>query len=165
MTLTQRIYYEKNKEKERLWRKKSKAKLGSKALKEKSDWKKANPAKCRAWEAVKRLVPLKDACEICGGNQDLERHHKDYGKPLEVMTLCRICHNALELIEPSICTEQPETRYYKGKEPVIILKHHNINGKWLCKILNTGEIRELTIRHLYYLPKFREPLEFSLSQK
>jgi hypothetical protein len=121
------------------------------------EWKKANPEKCRAWEAAKRLVPLKDKCEICGSTEDLEKHHKDYGKPLEVLTLCRICHNALELIEPSVCTKQPDIRYYRGGEPVEVLEHSQVTGgwrgKWLCKIVRTGELREIFIGHLYYLPK------------
>jgi hypothetical protein len=39
-----------------------------------------------------RMVPLKDKCEWCGSTQDLQRHHTNYLKPLEVMTLCAICH-------------------------------------------------------------------------
>lgn len=35
---------------------------------------------------------LQDCCEECGSIHSLERHHPDYSKPLNVVTLCRSCH-------------------------------------------------------------------------
>ena len=32
-------------------------------------------------------------CEICNSNNDLQRHHEDYSKPLDIKILCRKCHN------------------------------------------------------------------------
>jgi hypothetical protein len=40
----------------------------------------------------KTKVPLKDKCELCGSTNYLERHHPDYNKPDEALTLCRTCH-------------------------------------------------------------------------
>lgn len=118
------------------------------------DWIKKYPYKDRADSIAKRLIPLKSACEICSESEDLQRHHKDYGKPLEVLTLCRICHDALEAIEPSICSVQPDIRFYKGCEPVEILE--KVNGKrgqsWSCKVLATGEIKDIVVGSLCYLP-------------
>jgi hypothetical protein len=37
-------------------------------------------------------IPLKEVCEECGNKEQLERHHPDYSKPLEIITLCRKCH-------------------------------------------------------------------------
>ena len=31
-------------------------------------------------------------CELCSSADNLETHHPDYTKPLEVITLCRECH-------------------------------------------------------------------------
>lgn len=117
-------------------------------------WEKENPQKYRAWLVAKRLIPLKGACEICGGTDRLQRHHKDYGKPLEVLTLCEICHNALEVIEPPICTEQPDIRYYRGGEPVEVLDHPRIKlgEKWPCRVLRTGEIKYIVVGSLWYIP-------------
>jgi hypothetical protein len=117
------------------------------------EWKKDNPEKYRSWAVAVRLIPLKPNCEICSSIENLQRHHKDYGKPLEVLTLCRDCHNALEVIEPSICTKQSDIRYYKGYEPVEVLDHPRVKlgQKWPCKVLRTGEVKEITVGHLCYL--------------
>lgn len=37
-------------------------------------------------------ISLKSACELCGSAENLEAHHFDYGKPLEVTTFCKRCH-------------------------------------------------------------------------
>ena len=33
-----------------------------------------------------------DACVVCGSDKDIQGHHEDYTKPLEVAWLCRDCH-------------------------------------------------------------------------
>lgn len=41
-----------------------------------------------------RFIPLKDkTCEECGSTDNLQRHHTDYSKPLEIVILCPKCHN------------------------------------------------------------------------
>jgi len=37
-------------------------------------------------------IPLASKCLRCGSVEKLERHHFDYSKPLDVVTLCRPCH-------------------------------------------------------------------------
>ena len=44
---------------------------------------------------AERHVDLELECEICGSKEYLVRHHPDYTKPLEVMTVCKSCHNIL----------------------------------------------------------------------
>lgn len=39
-----------------------------------------------------RNTSLGSRCLLCGSNEKLERHHTDYSKPLEIVTLCRSCH-------------------------------------------------------------------------
>lgn len=43
-------------------------------------------------KALYHKVPLKRTCEICGTMENLQRHHPDYSKPLEVVTVCGSCH-------------------------------------------------------------------------
>ena len=54
----------------------------------------ANPHKVAAHEAVrnKQRTLKKATCERCGATEQLHMHHPDYSKPLEVVTLCRPCH-------------------------------------------------------------------------
>lgn len=45
-------------------------------------------------KAVKSGQVVKaSACEDCGSSHDLQAHHADYSKPLDVSWLCRKCHN------------------------------------------------------------------------
>lgn len=82
-------------------------------------WKKKNPDKPKKWDRenskyrtdyqreyskrpevkkknkarkLGRTIPLKSHCEKCSSRDNLERHHPDYDKPLEVVTLCKSCH-------------------------------------------------------------------------
>jgi hypothetical protein len=41
---------------------------------------------------IKAGVLMKDNCEICGTNENIEAHHEDYTKPLDVRWLCRVHH-------------------------------------------------------------------------
>ena len=69
-----------------------------------SEWRKKHPEFMRNY---RKKVPLMTAahnkairnidakkCEVCGSTENLERHHPDYSKPLEVQVLCKRCHNA-----------------------------------------------------------------------
>lgn len=39
-------------------------------------------------------IKRQSVCEKCDSNFKVEGHHPDYSKPLEVMWLCKYCHNA-----------------------------------------------------------------------
>lgn len=46
-------------------------------------------------------------CEICGSNDNLTRHHKEYRQdcylfPMKVRVVCRDCHDKLELAKKKI---------------------------------------------------------------
>lgn len=49
--------------------------------------------KARAIAFKYRDELIKESCECCSGFDNLHMHHPDYLKPLEVMTLCRPCHD------------------------------------------------------------------------
>ncbi len=40
-----------------------------------------------------KLIPK--PCEICGAEKNVEMHHDDHSKPLEVRWICCHCHRAL----------------------------------------------------------------------
>lgn len=69
-------YYKKNTIKRREQRKKS---YQLNKLKEKARY-------------ISKNIPTKEQCTLCGSKLSLEKHHDDYNKPLEVITLCSICH-------------------------------------------------------------------------
>jgi hypothetical protein len=53
----------------------------------------ANRFKLVAQEKARQMISLKDKqCQVCGTTKNLNRHHEDYTKPLEVIILCYRCH-------------------------------------------------------------------------
>jgi len=42
---------------------------------------------------LSKHIPLGSKCEECGSTKQLEHHHEDYSKPLEVRTLCKSCQH------------------------------------------------------------------------
>jgi len=42
------------------------------------------------------LYPLETSkCQVCSSTKDLQRHHRDYKNPKDILILCRKCHNNL----------------------------------------------------------------------
>jgi hypothetical protein len=59
-----------------------------------------------AWQARRdgRLIP--SSCEVCGATDNIEGHHPDYRRALEVVWLCKSCHRNVHagnvcLVEPA----------------------------------------------------------------
>ena len=50
-----------------------------------------NPDHVKARNTAKKIAKAETCCK-CGSKIDIERHHPDYSKPLEIITLCRKCH-------------------------------------------------------------------------
>jgi hypothetical protein len=63
----------------------------------------ANPEKRAAHLALNRAVRDKKLtklpCAFCGAEENLEAHHHDYTKPLDVTWLCRPCHRRFHALE------------------------------------------------------------------
>ncbi len=49
----------------------------------------------------RRGLLKREKCERCGA-KDVEKHHDDYSKPLEVRWLCRGCHRLLHVEQLSV---------------------------------------------------------------
>lgn len=45
--------------------------------------------------AKRKGLLVKRACERCGSTENIDSHHDDYDKPLDVRWLCRSCHKRL----------------------------------------------------------------------
>ena len=99
-------YRKENNEKIKIWRnnntknlKKYRKDYCSKHLKEMNEYQKKyaknNSKKIKARNTAKYKKTLNTFCEHCGKAKNLERHHPDYNKPLEIITLCRKCHRKL----------------------------------------------------------------------
>ncbi len=58
-----------------------------------------NRVKDRAHNKLHRAVKMgfvfKKPCAVCGAKRNLEAHHFDYSKPLEVIWLCSLHHSAV----------------------------------------------------------------------
>ena len=58
------------------------------------------PERIQARDNVKKAkekgVLKPEPCMICGTDKDIQAHHPDYSKPLDVQWLCRRCHHILE---------------------------------------------------------------------
>lgn len=87
-------YYESHKkelkEKWKVWRKKNQAYV--------RETRRKNPLtveKARVYGMVYRAIEKgqiqKSPCQVCG-KEEVEAHHSDYNKPLDVMWLCKSCH-------------------------------------------------------------------------
>lgn len=65
-----------------------------------------NPLAYKAHSAVGNALRdgrlQKKPCEVCGADQNLHAHHKDYAKPLDVVWLCARCHHRLHALFPEL---------------------------------------------------------------
>lgn len=52
-----------------------------------------NKEKVKAKKQAQYKVKIKGECVMCGKERALIRHHPDYSKPLEVILLCKNCHD------------------------------------------------------------------------
>ena len=92
-----RKYYEENpellRERERSYYQKDK----KNRLKKMMDWQRKNPEKSKAHSAVTTAMLngsliRPDKCSNCSNTENIQAHHEDYSKPLDVVWLCPTCH-------------------------------------------------------------------------
>jgi hypothetical protein len=57
------------------------------------NWRAKHPGRGKAHHAAERHHrKAPDACQMCGLQKRLERHHPDYALPLLIVWLCKPCH-------------------------------------------------------------------------
>lgn len=56
--------------------------------------------------AAKGLIAKPDRCQICGEQGQLEAHHFNYAKALEVWWFCKKCHRQVHRIIRSVRTRK-----------------------------------------------------------
>lgn len=100
--LQNKKFHEENREKIRIRKKEWFAsKKGRESHRRSSrKWKYKNGPKVRAHSAVERAIKKgilikKENCEICNSILRVEAHHSDYRKKLQVIWLCKVCHQKL----------------------------------------------------------------------
>ena len=63
-----------------------------------------NPHRMKARHAVSNAIRdgrlKRGPCHFCGTEKNIEGHHNDYSKPLDVVWLCKRCHRKLHAIVP-----------------------------------------------------------------
>jgi len=61
----------------------------------------------RIQEIARTKTTIAPSCVLCGSTENLERHHPDYNKPFEIVTLCRRCHQRIH--NPLVLTVEGAT--------------------------------------------------------
>ena len=59
--------------------------------------KEKNEARAIAAKAQADGILKKQPCEGCLSEKRVEKHHEDYGKPLDVRWVCRRCHSRIHM--------------------------------------------------------------------
>ena|SRR3990167_2989851 len=86
-------YPERIREVHRKWREKNREHFNELMLKNKKKYELKWKARSLAWNKIK--IPLNTLCSICHKNYAKERHHPDYSKPLDVLFVCKKCHERI----------------------------------------------------------------------
>ncbi len=96
--IAQKEFHKKNpnysKEHRKKWRKENPEKYQEqrKRWREKNKDNPSEKIKASSRRKANYKIELKEKCEICEVNKAIERHHNDYSKPLETISVCKSCH-------------------------------------------------------------------------
>lgn len=89
---------EKTLEYKRRWRQRNKEHVSAYS----KGWVSEHPDRALAHQILGNAVARgkfkkQSVCEFCGATTNIDGHHQDYSRPLEVIWLCRSCHQKLHL--------------------------------------------------------------------
>lgn len=160
----QREWYKNHPGKAKLYRQRWLAKHPGNDIVARMKYRRNNSVKERVMLEALRHIPLKPNCEVCGSTEKLQRHHDDYSKPFEVMTLCQRCHKKRHRevkVKEGVVIGQ--TRYLYGQTPVKILKDGCVKGKdsrlWKIQVIESGEIKFVYGSHCHVKPDLTELID------
>ena len=83
------------------YKRKNRDKLLASQYKRRSNPTHEDSQKRKAWNALyyavrKGRVTKAKSCQLCGSTENIQGHHNDYNKPLQVMWVCQKCHAKLD---------------------------------------------------------------------
>lgn len=87
-----KAYYEKNKAHFQAYQREYRQKHKEQCNKNNQKYKRLHKDVIKAENKAYYRLPLGDKCIKCGSTENLVRHHPDYSKPLEIVTLCHTCN-------------------------------------------------------------------------
>jgi hypothetical protein len=96
-------------------------------------YKKANRDKTKMHSRIFRAVHSGKItktihCQLCWDLEvELHGHHEDYGEPLEVIWLCRMCHRIVHLQKTVGASSQPATEHREPATGSVRLVPHSSN--------------------------------------
>ena len=95
-----RIYHEKNKESVAKQKKEHYEKNKDKIIKRIRKYESENKEKVMAQKKIKYYKKRKyiippNECQLCERKGKTEAHHPDYSKPLDIIWVCKYCHNRI----------------------------------------------------------------------
>ena len=81
-------------------------------------------------------------CSVCGGKGSPEAHHPEYGKPLEVVWMCRKCHRSLHKRLDKIGGDEMRRIYiagaYSADNVIDMLENMRRGMRLAAEVLMTG---------------------------
>jgi hypothetical protein len=69
-------------------------------------WRAEHPEAYRAHNAANNAIRdgklERQPCQMCGSQENVHKHHRNYSRPLDVIFLCARCHHRLHAIFPEM---------------------------------------------------------------
>lgn len=69
-------------------------------------WRSDNPNGYKAHNAINNAIRdgkiAREPCGLCGSDEHVHAHHRDYSRPLDVIWLCARCHHRIHALFPEL---------------------------------------------------------------
>lgn len=109
------VYNAAHREERRQYRRQWEARNRTQRTAKEMEWRRNNPEKFTAQRALRRAVRIgeivrPETCGQCGARGQIDAHHDDYSRPLDVRWLCKACHSREHAAE--------HARQYAARRPI-----------------------------------------------